>query len=84
MFVVWEYILLRDLIQKVIAMKAKIHPDYVEVTIVCACGAKYNTRSTKKYNIDVCSSCHPYFTGKSKIMDTEGRIERFKKKYQRK
>lgn len=65
-------------------MKADIHPEYSNVTIVCACGAKYETRSTKVYNIDICSACHPHFTGKSKLLDTEGRVERFRKKYQQK
>lgn len=63
-------------------MKSDIHPKYNEVTIACACGAKYETRSTKNYNIDICSACHPFFTGKAKLVDTEGRIDRFRKKYQ--
>jgi large subunit ribosomal protein L31 len=63
-------------------MKADIHPKYTEVNIVCACGAKYDTRSTKAYNIDICSACHPFFTGKAKLIDSEGRIDRFRKKYQ--
>ncbi len=65
-------------------MKPNIHPEYKSVTIACACGAKYETCSTRAYNVDVCSACHPFFTGKSKLMDTEGRIERFRKKYQKK
>jgi len=64
-------------------MKPNIHPEYQTVNISCACGAKYETRSTKIYNVDVCSACHPFFTGKSKLMDSEGRIERFRKKYQK-
>jgi large subunit ribosomal protein L31 len=63
-------------------MKQDIHPEYKSVTISCACGASYNTRSTKEYNIDICSACHPFFTGKSKLVDTEGRIDRFLRKYQ--
>jgi large subunit ribosomal protein L31 len=63
-------------------MKTEIHPKYSEVIISCACGAKYETRSTKDYNIDICSACHPFFTGKAKLVDTEGRIDRFRKKYQ--
>lgn len=63
-------------------MKAQIHPNYDTVSIQCACGAKYETRSTKSYNIDICSACHPFFTGKAKLVDTEGRIDRFRKKYQ--
>ena len=65
-------------------MKAEIHPKYSEVTITCACGAKYETKSTKAYNTDVCSACHPFFTGKAKLVDTEGRVERFRKRYQKK
>jgi large subunit ribosomal protein L31 len=63
-------------------MKAEVHPNYFAVNIVCACGAKYETKSTKSYNIDICSACHPFFTGKAKLIDTEGRIDRFRKKFQ--
>ncbi|MCA9508695.1 MAG: 50S ribosomal protein L31 [Myxococcales bacterium] len=63
-------------------MKPEIHPNYESVSIICACGAKYETRSTKNYNIDICSACHPFYTGKAKLVDTEGRIDRFRKKYQ--
>lgn len=63
-------------------MKPDIHPNYTNVTISCACGAVYETRSTRDYNIDICSACHPFFTGKTKLVDTEGRIDRFRKKYQ--
>ncbi len=63
-------------------MKAGIHPETYEVTITCACGASYNTRSTrKKINVEICSNCHPFFTGKQKIIDTAGRVERFRRKY---
>ena len=62
-------------------MKADIHPKYMNVTITCACGAKYETCSTKAYNIDICSACHPHYTGKSKLIDAEGRVDRFRKKY---
>ncbi len=65
-------------------MKKGIHPKYLKVAINCACGAKYETRSTKDYSVDVCSACHPFFTGKAKLVDTEGRVERFRRKYQRK
>jgi len=65
-------------------MKAGIHPNYDSVTIVCACGAKYETRSTKQYAIDVCGACHPFYTGTQKLMDTAGRVERFRKKYEKK
>ncbi len=65
-------------------MKTGIHPEYIETTIACACGNKIETRSTKKnIHVEICSSCHPFFTGKQKIMDTEGRVERFKRKYGR-
>jgi len=63
-------------------MQQEIHPQYKDVTITCACGAVYATRSTRAYNIDICSACHPFFTGKAKLVDTAGRIDRFRKKYQ--
>lgn len=63
-------------------MKADIHPEYFETTIRCACGNEINTRATKKdIRVEICSNCHPLFTGKQKLMDTEGRVERFMKKY---
>jgi large subunit ribosomal protein L31 len=63
-------------------MKEGIHPKYVNSKIVCACGNVIKTRSTKpEINIGICSSCHPFFTGKQKLVDTAGRVERFKKKY---
>jgi large subunit ribosomal protein L31 len=66
-------------------MKAGIHPDYREAMVSCACGAKFQTRSTVgDLKVDICSSCHPFFTGTQKIVDTEGRVERFKKKYAKK
>ncbi|MDT7043419.1 50S ribosomal protein L31 [Candidatus Nitronereus thalassa] len=66
-------------------MKAGIHPDYREATVSCACGSKFQTRSTVgDLKVDICSSCHPFFTGTQKLMDTEGRVERFKKKYAKK
>lgn len=66
-------------------MKAGIHPTYEEVTVRCACGNKFLTRSTvSELHVDICSRCHPFFTGTQKIVDTEGRVERFKKKYARK
>ncbi len=65
-------------------MKAGIHPEYEASTITCACGAVYQTRSTRgSFSVDVCSACHPFFTGKQKMMDTAGRVERFKRKYAR-
>ncbi len=66
-------------------MKDGIHPDYQETTISCACGNIIKTRSTKKnIHVEVCSSCHPFFTGKSNLVKTAGRVESFKKKYARK
>jgi large subunit ribosomal protein L31 len=63
-------------------MKKDIHPKYMECTVVCACGNTFKTRSTlPKIEVEICSSCHPFFTGKQKYVDTEGRIEKFKKKY---
>jgi large subunit ribosomal protein L31 len=59
-----------------------IHPKYHEVEARCACGARWKTRSTKpELHLEICSSCHPFFTGKQKLLDTEGRVERFTKKY---
>ena len=66
-------------------MKEKIHPDYKEVKVVCACGDSFETKSTReKIHVDICSKCHPFYTGKQKIMDAEGRVEKFKKKYAKK
>ena len=63
-------------------MKEGIHPDYKEVQVACACGETFTTRSTRKdIHLDICAKCHPFYTGKQKIMDTEGRVEKFKKKY---
>jgi len=63
-------------------MKKNIHPNYAETTITCACGNVINTRSTEKnIKIEICSACHPFFTGKQKLVDTAGRIDRFKKRY---
>ena len=63
-------------------MKEKIHPRYVETTIVCSCGNTWKTRSTKEsVHLDICSRCHPFFTGEQRIVDTAGRVERFKKRY---
>lgn len=66
-------------------MKKGIHPEYVDCTITCACGEVIHTRSTKKdIRIEVCSKCHPFFTGRQKLVDTAGRVERFEAKYKRK
>jgi len=63
-------------------MKKDIHPDYQETTIKCVCGAEFKTRSTRKdINVEICSNCHPFFTGKQKLIDTGGRVEKFRKRY---
>jgi large subunit ribosomal protein L31 len=63
-------------------MKEAIHPDYKASKVVCACGSVIDTRSTRgDFHIEICASCHPFFTGKQKIMDTAGRIEKFKNRY---
>jgi large subunit ribosomal protein L31 len=63
-------------------MKAKIHPKYENAKIACACGARFETRSTRKeIHVDICSNCHPFFTGKQKLVDTAGRVDRYKKRY---
>ena len=65
-------------------MKAEIHPNYTDVAVTCSCGNTFNTRSTagkEVLNIEVCSSCHPFYTGKQKIVDTAGRVDKFRQKY---
>jgi large subunit ribosomal protein L31 len=63
-------------------VKAKIHPNYVEATVVCSCGNTFKTRSTReRLHTEVCSNCHPFFTGEQRIVDTAGRVERFKRRY---
>ncbi|MEW6312865.1 MAG: 50S ribosomal protein L31 [Pseudomonadota bacterium] len=64
-------------------MKTDIHPDYKEISVTCSCGNTFKTSSTlgKDLHIEVCSSCHPFYTGKQKIVDTAGRVEKFKQKY---
>tara|TARA_X000001036_G_scaffold189010_1_gene178215 strand:+ start:925 stop:1152 length:228 start_codon:yes stop_codon:yes gene_type:complete len=64
-------------------MQYSIHPKYEEVTVTCSCGNVFKTRSTlcKDFHIDVCSKCHPFFTGKQKIVDSGGRVDRFKKRF---
>ncbi len=63
--------------------KSGIHPNYNEINVKCACGSEFKTRSTHNgnINVEICSSCHPFFTGKQKLVDTAGRIERFRRKY---
>ena len=63
-------------------MKKGIHPEYYETTITCACGNVIKTRSTvKDIHVEICSACHPFYTGKKKLVDSSGRIDKFKKKY---
>jgi large subunit ribosomal protein L31 len=63
-------------------MKPDIHPNYQAATVHCACGNTYETRSTRKdIHVEVCSACHPYYTGKQKMLDTAGRVERFRQRY---
>ncbi|KPJ82545.1 MAG: 50S ribosomal protein L31 [Gammaproteobacteria bacterium SG8_30] len=64
-------------------MKADIHPKYQEITVTCTCGNSFRTRSTlsEDLQIEVCSQCHPFYTGKQKIVDTGGRVDKFRKKY---
>lgn len=65
-------------------MKADIHPAYTDVEVTCSCGSKFTTRSTlgkSDLHIDVCASCHPFYTGKQKVLDTAGRVDKFRQKY---
>jgi large subunit ribosomal protein L31 len=66
-------------------MKADIHPEYSEITVNCSCGNSFKTRSTAGHDLtlEVCSACHPFFTGKQKILDTGGRVDKFRQKYGR-
>ncbi|MDD5666115.1 MAG: 50S ribosomal protein L31 [Actinomycetota bacterium] len=63
-------------------MKKGIHPDYVEATVTCSCGNTFKTRSTKpELRVEICSQCHPFYSGKQKLVDTGGRVERFERRY---
>ncbi|MCI0442215.1 50S ribosomal protein L31 [bacterium] len=65
-------------------MKKGIHPNYNETRVICACGNSFVTRSTKKeIRVEICSMCHPFFTGKQKLVDTAGRLERFQRRYKK-
>jgi len=65
-------------------MKQGIHPDYHEVEVHCACGNSFTTRSTSEtIRVEICSECHPFFTGKQKLVDSAGRVERFQRRYQK-
>ena len=67
-------------------MKQGIHPEYHEISVQCACGETFTTRSTRKddLHVEICSACHPFFTGKQKLIDTAGRVDRFNKRYGKK
>jgi large subunit ribosomal protein L31 len=66
------------------AVKEKIHPSYPGAKVVCACGNNFVTRSTRgDFAVDVCSNCHPFYTGKQKLMDTQGRVDRYRRKYEK-
>jgi large subunit ribosomal protein L31 len=64
-------------------MKASTHPDYAQISVICSCGNTFKTGSTlgQDLHVDVCSACHPFYTGKQKILDTAGRVDKFRKKY---
>lgn len=64
-------------------MKSEIHPQYQDIKVICSCGNEFNTRSTlaEELHIEVCSSCHPFYTGKQKMLDTAGRVDKFRRKY---
>jgi large subunit ribosomal protein L31 len=68
--------------RRISLMKADIHPKYYKTTVTCACGETFETGSTREtLKVEICSKCHPFFTGKQKFVDTGGRVERFKRKY---
>lgn len=66
-------------------MKEGIHPEYREIKVICSCGHEFGTRSTigRDIHVEVCSSCHPFYTGRQKIVDTAGRVDKFRRKYRR-
>jgi large subunit ribosomal protein L31 len=68
---------------RIFPMKPKIHPAYKEITVTCSCGNTFTTRSTlgRPLHVEVCSACHPFYTGKQKMLDTAGRVEKFRQKY---
>ena len=77
-------LLIHNKLKEIIEMKTEIHPAYKAIKVVCSCGNAFETRSTTskdEIHTDVCSSCHPFYTGKQKIMDTAGRVEKFKSRY---
>jgi large subunit ribosomal protein L31 len=68
---------------KGVVMKPKIHPNYKEINVICSCGNTFKTQSTlgRELHVEVCSACHPFYTGKQKILDTAGRVEKFRQRY---
>ena len=71
-----------DAIEEILQMKKGIHPEYLECRVTCACGNTFLTRDTKKeIRVEICSQCHPFFTGKQRLVDSAGRVEKFRKKY---
>ena len=79
-----QLLLINNKLQEISKMKTEIHPAYKAIKVVCSCGNAFETRSTTskdEIHTDVCSSCHPFYTGKQKIMDTAGRVEKFKSRY---
>ena len=75
-------ILLAEDVKESRFMKSGIHPDYKEITVTCACGNTFQTRSTiDTIHVEICSACHPFYTGKQKMVDSAGRVERFNRKY---
>lgn len=80
--IVWYHHYVNQIIRGDNTMKQGIHPQYEKTTVRCACGAEFETRSTKKdIRLDICSKCHPFFTGKQKLVDTGGRVDRFKRRF---
>jgi large subunit ribosomal protein L31 len=69
--------------RKGVEMKEKIHPNYKEINVICSCGTTFKTKSTlaRELHVEVCSACHPFYTGKQKILDTAGRVEKFRQRY---
>ena len=80
--VLWYYPIVNEFFERGDTMKQGIHPTYEKPVVKCACGAEFETRSTKKeIHLDICSKCHPFFTGRQKLVDTGGRVDRFNKRF---
>jgi large subunit ribosomal protein L31 len=79
----WVKLQASNLTSGLTAMKPEIHPEYKQITVTCGCGNTFTTGSvlTKDLQIEVCSSCHPFYTGKQRVVDTAGRVDKFRKKY---